>query len=488
MGDRVAATYGQPGQKLPTRGPDEEDSMGAVPTNVIDMGAMAAETQKRLGPLMQGLVGAYPGGPEGEFQRSASQTAQGLAGTGLPLAEQLKQFDALRGGPDSILAAQIEADAQAGRFRETRDELTQKDKSVMHERGRDSAETLGTKNKIPEAVTGLDLADQIDDMLDDPLGGNDTMIGGALIQMQAVKGDPSDRELKSAFGADKLSVMDELLSLIQEKSRTGFSDLQKEAIKSYVARTRTRLRDKVYGFLDDSAELGPSYNDYEKQGYRDRVKQLVPYHWRAEWEEDRKQKKGDEPKATDAESPTGQNDADGFGAELDRQARAAGLDPQKIRTVMGPESGGRAGAVSSQGASGVLQIMPDNLRAMGIDPEEYRKLSRTEQLPAAMKFLRSTGLDANSSADDYALAVAASDPKWRAASDDTVIYPKGSEAWKANRPWRPADDGDITKGSILRFYGLRGNKAGEKKTDTGLPEPKTPEEKRIRELMQKAKG
>jgi hypothetical protein len=478
----------------PAAGPDEEDYTGAVPRNVIDLPAQQAATLARLNPMLGAVQESYPT----DYQGSASKTAEAVQKSGLPVTDALDLFKSLRQSPDELIKAGIQADAQKQQFREKRDQLTPQDISTFGEKGRKSAETLAVKNKIPEAATALELADQIYDMLDDEKGGNDTMIGGALLQMQAVKGDPSDRELKSAFGADKIGLMDELFSFIQEKAQSGFSDLQKEAIRSYVQRTAERQKSKVYDYLDSAEGLGSSYNDHEKQGFRERARQMVPDHWRAEWEDDRAARKGKgkgkgeaapsaELSGAGAKYDPGEVTSD-FDIELEAQAMENDLDPDKLAPIIRGESGGKAGAVSTEGARGVMQIMPDNLRAMGIDPEAYGKLSAVEQLPAVFQFLKDQGITADSSADDYVMAVAASDPKFRAAdaTDDMVVYKKGSAAWEANKPWRPADGGDITKGSILAYYGRRGG--GKKSADAPkleLPEPTTPFEKRLRELMER---
>ena len=41
-------------------------------------------------------------------------------------------------------------------------------------------------------------------------------------------------------------------------------------------------------------------------------------------------------------------------------------------------------------------------------------------------------------------------------SGDTVVYPKGSAEWKANKGWRSANNGDITKASLIAYYNSKG--------------------------------
>ena len=52
-----------------------------------------------------------------------------------------------------------------------------------------------------------------------------------------------------------------------------------------------------------------------------------------------------------------------------RVARRHGLDPELVLAVVGVESGFRAHAVSPKGAQGLMQLMPDTARSLGVaDP------------------------------------------------------------------------------------------------------------------------
>ncbi len=51
---------------------------------------------------------------------------------------------------------------------------------------------------------------------------------------------------------------------------------------------------------------------------------------------------------------------------VNRAARESGVDPRLLDAVLMTESGGRVRAVSSKGASGLMQLMPDTARAMGV--------------------------------------------------------------------------------------------------------------------------
>lgn len=492
VADRVAATYGMPGEKTATRAPDTEDFTGGVPKNVIDMGANAAATLHRLDPALKGAVAAYP---DAETRAGAEQIRLGLRGSGLPLSKQLEAFEKGIAGPASQRNAQIGADAQAERFRETRDELTEKDEFAFETKGRDDADKFATDNKIYEIGKALDAGTTILDVIDEP-GADDAMIASELMTFQNVKGTPSDTDLKLAFGIPFASTIDQALDTISKMIKGGMGPVQREAIKSYIGKKTKELEGTAIDYLDRAhARAGKAYSERAKPAYLETIKGSVKGYLYNRWLDMKKERDegsaGDRGKKTAELSAPSENadlaEMSDFDLELEGAALENDLDPAKIRRIIGPESGGDPKAVSSAGASGVLQIMPDHLKRMGIEPEEFRKLSATEQLPYVMRFFKDNGITSESSADDYALAVGASDPRWRTAPDNTVIYPKGSAAWKQNPAWRPADGGDITKESMLRFYGLRGKEGGAKGA-AKLPEPKTPAEKRYLELLKKRGG
>ena len=488
VADRVAATYGTPGEKTATRKPDTEDFTGGVPKNVIDMGAMAASTLHRLDPALKSAAAAFPDAVTAE---GAEQVRTGLRGSGLPFEKQAELFDKSTSAIASQRNAQIGAQAQAERFRETRDQLTEKDIAGLQQQGRQDADGFAKDNKITEVSKAFRAGDTILRVIDDPNPDNDPMIASELMTFQNVKGTPSDTDLKMAFGIPLSTAMDQALTLIGQMVRGGMQRPQREAIKAYMNAKRDELKSAAFDYLDQAqVRAGTSYNEHARKAYLQSIKGSVPGWIYNDWLDMKKARDegpgGDRGKKTAELSAS--PDADlaemsDFDLELEGQALENDLDPEKIRRIIGPESRGNPKAVSSAGASGVLQIMPDHLRRMGIEPEEFRKLSATEQLPYVVRFFQDQGITSESSADDYALAVAASDPKWRRAPDSTVIYPKGSKAWEQNKPWRPADGGDITKESILRFYGLRGSKA---KAGGESPKAKGALDRKVLDILRRA--
>ncbi len=484
VADRVSATYGMPGEKTATRAPDTQDFTGGVPKNVVDMGAMADATLARLDPALQGMAAAYP---DKETRLGADAIRTGLRSSGLPFEKQAALFGKAAGDVASQRNAQIAAQAQSDRFRETRDQLTPMDMSTLRSRGENSAQALAKEMDVKGAAQAITTADEILDLLDDPSKENDTMIAGALMSIQNVKGIPSDRDLAMAFGMDKASTVTQILDYIGTKVQGGFQPEQREAIKSFVKRVTETQRSRAYDFLDSSEKAG-DLDENERRGYLGGMERAVPSWLRQEYEEDRQKSKGKKSAAMAGTGKTAQN-APGdvtsdFDIELESQAMENDLDPAKVARIIGPESGGRADARNKDsGATGLIQFLPSVAESLGTSTDALAKMSSAEQLPFVMRYLSERGVTSDSPPEDYAMAVAA--PNFIGKPPDTVVYAKGSKAWEQNPAWRPKDGGDITVGSIQGYYD-RGSKAkGAETPKTALPEPTTPAEKRLRELRER---
>jgi hypothetical protein len=484
----AAGQYARDNGGKARRAPTEEDYTGAVPNDVIDTGANHALTLATLKPGLQSLVAAYP---DKASRESAAKTAEGIEQLPLAGTKALEEYKSQRGGPDSLMVA----NAQADRFRETRDALTPIQKQQLRNGAYKVAERGYKNGGVHEAVTTIQAASTVETLMKGNKRNHEKAVN-FLMKMTQNVGPQTETDALRTIGHGKLDTMDQLYEWLHGKVVTGFSKEDIDAINEFVGNERARAKGVLGSFLDNAQ--GQIRNESLDPNERDGWKQFldggsIPNSMLNEYDDERaarkKEEGGDAPKASGVTPGTGPGD---------EQLRAAGLDPEKLGRVTGHESGGDPTATSSEGASGTMQIMPKNLRAMGIEPEAFKKLSAEEQMAYNIRYLKNAGINKDSSADDYAMAVAA--PAFVGKGDDsTVVYKKGTPEWDANKPWRPADGGDITRGSILAFYGLRGKgekpaeapaKAAaapaEKKGAADLPEPQTPEEKRFLELLRKA--
>lgn len=126
-----------------------------------------------------------------------------------------------------------------------------------------------------------------------------------------------------------------------------------------------------------------------------------------------------------------------------------GFPQNEVNAWIQIESGWNPHSVNkSTNAGGLIGFMPFILKKLGWNdtPEAFRAQSIDEQAPWVRKYLELVGCGAWRVPGDTYLAGAASG--FVGAPDSTIVYPRGSKAWEQNKGWRPADNGDITAGSI----------------------------------------
>jgi hypothetical protein len=124
-----------------------------------------------------------------------------------------------------------------------------------------------------------------------------------------------------------------------------------------------------------------------------------------------------------------------------------GLTEGELFRVIKGESGFDLRARNPSGATGLFQFIPATAKDLGVTVDQIAKMSAGEQLALYDQYLEKWGYDGSISlgAMQAAPAFARKDP-------NTVVYPRGSAAWKQNPGWRENGDGDITLASIDNYY------------------------------------
>ena len=139
-----------------------------------------------------------------------------------------------------------------------------------------------------------------------------------------------------------------------------------------------------------------------------------------------------------------------FSRMLGDIARYYGIPIQDIITLMDKESSFDPTAENpDSGAYGLFQFMPQYVDRLGITPQELVEANPQQQLELFHRYLE---LHNYQQGDKLGIIWAA--PAFKDRSDDTVVYEKGSPAWRDNPAWRPPGGGSITVGSINRYYGV----------------------------------
>lgn len=470
----------------PAAPPDEEDYTGAVPRNVIDLPAQQAATLARLRPMLGAVQESYPK----DYRGSAEKTAEAVSKSGLPAVESLALFKELRQSPDELIKAELNANAQKDKFRETRDELTPVQAEQLKGEGFSRANTSYKNSGIADFVTSIKAADTVDDLLKSGPRNHGKVVN-YLMQMTGNKGPQTEQDALRTIGGGQISSIDQLFDWLHKQAGEGFSPELQQSIKDFVQIERGRSESGVYDWLDSMGGQmeNPKTHERVRAGYEEfRDSGAIPQGLLRQYQEDREKER--KQKGSSAAAPAGKgaqfdpNPVSGdFDIELEGQALESDLDPDKVKAIIGPESGGKANAKNAaSGATGLIQFLPSIAKKLGTSVEELAKMSPTEQLPFVMKYLSGTGINSDSPPEDYAMAVAA--PAFIGKPANTPVYKKGSIEWEQNPAWRPADGGDITVGSIQAYYaggGKAAAKAAAPKVE--LPEPTTAAEKRLRELM-----
>lgn len=495
MGDAYAqalraSEYARTHGGTPLRAPDEEDFTGAVPRDVIDMGANEARTLAQLRPALAAGTLAYPGDIEdpSTHRGSANITRRGVEGmAGLPPEKRLELFDKMRSGPDSAINSLLGIEAAKERQKTSQEKpITRMEESRLRETGRKAGKTSWDEAKVGEKIGSMQAADEVitllsnDDTLDDAKAVN------YLMEMTKNKGHQTEADAARAVGMAEGSTVDQIKAYIHRAIEGGYFDDLRESVIGFATRLRKRDQSDTFSWLDSVEKKARGHADpLVGEGYKEWVDTTVPAWVMDEYNEYIVDHEGGIPveegsgeSGRTSQAPVGDDD---FQTELIAQAMESDLDPEKMGIVIGPESGGNPAATSSTGHTGIIQLSEENAKALGTSTAELRKMTAAEQLPYAIRYLQMHGITSESPPEAYAMAVAA--PKFIGTPDSTVVYKKGSKEWKANKPWRPDDGGDITTASILRFYGLRDDAAANARGGDGLPTPQTNEEQELLDAL-----
>lgn len=443
------------------RPPDEPDYTGSVPKNVIDTSAIQAQTLARLNPYLAGQIGAYPQA----YQDSATSTARGIAGLGLPLTESIKQFQDSRRSPDSLIQADIAAQAQAGNQQATRDAAKLQQSQQRYNSGFDSTDKVGKTFNVKDIWERRRSNELVKNVLTNKDDADDYLAGATISRMMGERGATTENDVERALGNAAPSFLDRIRNRLYHEAVGGLSIQQKNALIGVMRRSAEADEKRAYDFLNNVDEqLGSDANDEDfKRGMRASRDMLIPRDLRETYEAGKKKKADasrkpaetqpfnmeEDSKAEYGTRPSPETGGD-FDAELKRQTAAAGLNYDAVKNSIQVESGGKADAQNPSGATGLIQFMPSIAKALGTTTDELKKMSAIDQLPYVTKYFQERGLSAQHDKGDYYVAVAAGGD-YVGKPDSTVVYPKGSKGWEQNAPWRPADGGDITVGSIKAF-------------------------------------
>jgi hypothetical protein len=302
-----------------------------------------------------------------------------------------------------------------------------------------------------------------------------------MMKLNAQVGAQSDADAERMTGESKATVIERIGNWIYTATHGGFTEEIRQSMLDYAKHLSEQQRSEVHDYLERGFKSADAEEDpLARQGARHFIERNIPSHILQDYDKesgDEPDKPGAAPDAADeGEEPDAPEGGGDFKETLSSHAADAGLDSGPMLRVMGGESNGGdpTAANPHSSARGIIQMLDSTARNYVNprtgehfkDADEYGALTAAEQAPIAVDYFadkfKAAGIT-HPKPEDYALAVAAPAFVGKSAQDDLVVYPKDSRNWKDNKPWRPADDGDITVGSIIDYY--FGNKKKVAKAD-----------------------
>lgn len=143
---------------------------------------------------------------------------------------------------------------------------------------------------------------------------------------------------------------------------------------------------------------------------------------------------------------------DEFPEAVEMFAEKFDITPNEVYAVINGENKDWAYNKTNKGGyKGLFQIGKTAAEEAGIDYGSIANKSPTEQLALYDTYLTRWNYDSSIPLGLYQAAPGLAS-NLKDQSDDTIIYAKGSPAWKKNKGWRSAGNGAITKGSIISYY------------------------------------
>lgn len=261
----------------PARGPDPEDHLGGVPGNVIDLGAIRAQTLSQLDPMMLDLIKARPE----EYQDSALRSARAVRRMRLNPADSAAKFDELQKSPEQFTLDEIKAE-RAAELAEQRAAAENAPKPLdemqtiqARKIGEDRAEQEFDKKGLYEALAarnkGIEMIGLLNEKDPELRARLSQVLGPAIMTISGVKGTQSDRDMLKILGSDQQTWTTQAFDFVQQKLLTGgFTKEQIDAFSHWIEERVANSTLQINDWMDSSnARLnGAEEHEQEKIGRR----------------------------------------------------------------------------------------------------------------------------------------------------------------------------------------------------------------------------
>lgn len=431
-----------------------------VPQDVINTSALQYEQKQRLGPVMAGIAQAYP-----EAYRSRiNQAGDAIVEGGFSPEKTMELAQAARqevgGAVEKQQAHEFKLEEEAAKAAAEEKDPIKVQRRMKY--GGDRAKVAYDEQKITNRINIMEAADDVEHVLGDTDHFDDQKAINLLMKLNAQVGAQSDADAMRMTGEGKASFVERIQNWLATAAEGGFSEPLRKSMSEYAHRLGERQRGAVHDYIERMSKSADTQKDpLAGEGYAQFIRDNIPSHILQEYDKEA----GDTPEQQSSNEPSSGGDA------LDAMAAEHGFNAVALRSVVGGESRGKPQAANDKSSAKGLWQALDSTAQRYVNPrtgekfadsKELAQLSPEEQYQVLAEYLADSGVTEDSPPEDYALAIAAPAFVGKGASRDMVVYPKGSEKWTINKPWRPADDGDITVGSIIDYYFGNKKQSGEK--------------------------
>jgi hypothetical protein len=399
---------------------------------------------------MASMAQAYPEG----YRSHVEQAGNAMLEAGLSPEKTMQNAQAARqevaGAYEKEQAHEFKMEEEAAKASAP---LKRTEEQEIVQKGFTRARSSAKDKKIPDAIGSFAIADEIEQMLTGarPIGQGRAI--NLLGQLNAQSKQQSDADAERLTGLDRASLIEKVDQYIYQLTNSGFNEEMKGSMLEFVENIREHSKTAVHDWMESVEKEADSNSEpLVGRGMREYAHGLVGPRLLQEYDQD-SEEPGDATATPVSYEPGG--------GALEDMAAEHGYNASAIRRVVGGESGGDPKAASkNSSAKGLWQAL-DSTAQRYVNPrtgekfkdsKELAQLSPAEQYDVLAQYLADSNVTEESPPEDYALAIAAPAFVGKGAHEDMVVYPKGSEKWAANKPWRPADDGDITVGSIIDYY------------------------------------
>ena len=147
--------------------------------------------------------------------------------------------------------------------------------------------------------------------------------------------------------------------------------------------------------------------------------------------------------------------------EVEKVSNKYNMHPHFLLAAIAFETGGTYNPSirnASSGATGLIQFIRSTAKSLGTNTNTLSSMSRTEQMKYVDRYFKSVGLDKieNPSFGDVYMSILW--PKAVGKPDNTVLFSKGTKAYRQNRGLDLNSDGNITRGEAVYRAATRANR------------------------------